>query len=124
MFLAFVGLGLSSAFSQTGTVTGVVSDKQTGEVLPGANVYIEGTTTGVSSDVNGKYSLQVPVGSQVLVCSYIGYQKFTVTLEVVKGQTLVHDFAIAEDNMQLDEVVVVGYGTERKRKHHQFHHFR
>jgi TonB-dependent starch-binding outer membrane protein SusC len=115
MFLAFVGLGLSTAFAQTGTVSGVVSDKQTGEVLPGANVYIEGTTTGVSTDVNGKFSLQVPVGTQVIVCSYIGYQKITATIEVAKGQIIVQDFAITEDNLQLDEVVVVGYGTERKR---------
>ena len=112
---AFVGFGLSAAFGQTGTLTGVVTDKATGEQLPGANVYVEGTSIGVSTAADGKYSLKVPAGKVVIICSYTGYQRMTVTLNIQKDQVLTQDFSIAEDNLQLDEIVVVGFGTKRKR---------
>ncbi len=112
---AFVGFGLSAAFGQTGTLTGVVTDKATGEQLPGANVYVEGTSIGVSTAADGKYTLKVPAGKVVIICSYTGYQRMTVTLNIQKDQILTQDFGIAEDNLQLDEIVVVGFGTKRKR---------
>lgn len=111
----FLGLGLSPVFGQTGTVQGQVTDKQTGEGLPGANVYIEGTSIGISSYADWNYTLKVSVGKIVLVASYTGYQKQVVTIEILKDQTIRQDFALAEDNLMLDEVVVVGYGTKRKR---------
>ncbi|MBL7138741.1 MAG: TonB-dependent receptor [Bacteroidales bacterium] len=104
-----------TAFAQTGVVTGVVTDAQTGESIPGANVFIEGTTIGMSSSMDGQYSFDAPVGKQALVCSYIGYTTMTVEIMVVRGETVIRNFKIAEDNLQLDEIVVVGYGTERKR---------
>jgi TonB-linked SusC/RagA family outer membrane protein len=113
--LVFVGLGFSIAWSQTGTITGKVTDKATGEELPGANIYVEGTTIGVSSDIDGNYSFKVPVGKQVIICSYTGYQRITVTFVVVKDQTITQNFQIEEDNLELDEIVVIGYGTKRKQ---------
>ncbi len=112
--VALVLCGLSG-FSQTGVVTGIVEDSQTGEKIPGANVFIEGTTIGVSTNLDGQYSFDAPVGNQVLVCSYIGYQKVTAPITIVQGKTINQNFTISEDNLMLDEVVVVGYGTERKR---------
>ncbi|MFH1161595.1 MAG: TonB-dependent receptor [bacterium] len=108
-------LGCFTGFAQTGVVSGIITDVQTDEEIPGANVFIEGTTIGVSSGVDGRYSFDAPVGKQVLVCSYIGYERMTVTITVIQGQTVTQNFAIAEDNLQLDEIVVIGYGTKRKR---------
>ena len=54
-------------------VTGKVTDSQTGEALPGVNVVVKGTTTGVITDSNGKYSIAVPDQNAVLVASFIGY---------------------------------------------------
>jgi len=113
--LCFICLGWSTAYGQLGTVTGTVTDKQTGEKLPGANVFIEGTTIGASTDADGKYTLKVPVGKQVIICSYTGYVRISVILDIQSSQTITQNFSIAEDNLQLDEIVVVGYGTKRKR---------
>ena len=113
IFLLWIPL----AIGQTGSVEGTVADKNTGETLPGANVYIEGTTTGVSSDINGYYKLEnIPVGEISLVISYVGYKSITQPINVVEGRTVTLDFQIGEDRMMLDELVVVGYGTSRKRE--------
>lgn len=112
IFLLWIPL----AIGQTGSVEGTVADKNTGETLPGANVYIEGTTTGVSSDINGYYKLEnIPVGEISLVISYVGYKSITQLVTVVEGRTATLDFQIEEDRMMLDELIVVGYGTSRKR---------
>ncbi|MCK5840245.1 MAG: carboxypeptidase-like regulatory domain-containing protein, partial [Bacteroidales bacterium] len=113
IFLLWIPL----AIGQTGSVEGTVADKHTGETLPGANVYIEGTTTGVSSNIDGYYKLEdIPVGEISLVISYVGYVAITQPVTVVDGVTATLDFRIGEDHMMLDELVVVGYGTSRKRE--------
>jgi len=62
-----------SDFSQSQKVTGVVTDATTGEKLPGVNILIEGTNTGVITDVNGRYSIELPSPNMVLLFSYVGY---------------------------------------------------
>ncbi len=90
------------------TITGrVVSDK--GESLPGVNIVVKGTTTGTVSDINGKFKIQVNPGS-VLVFSYMGY----LTQETVIGKTHTLNVTLRENTRQIDEVVVIGYGTQRK----------
>lgn len=89
-------------------VSGVVKDK-TGEPIIGANVVLKGTTNGTVTDIDGMYSLNVP-SSGTLQISYIGY--FTQEI-AVSGKNAI-DVKLVEDSQTLDEVVVVGYGTQRK----------
>lgn len=95
-------------FSQTKTITGTVSDN-TGP-MPGANVVIKGTTNGVVTDFDGMFSIDVASNSDVLVFSYIGF----VTQEVTVGAQDVINIVLQEDTQTLDEVIVVGYGTQKK----------
>ncbi|WP_243348100.1 SusC/RagA family TonB-linked outer membrane protein [Parabacteroides sp. FAFU027] len=90
-------------------VTGTVTDAK-GEPLVGVNVSVKGTTKGTITDINGKYSLQVPVPNATLVFSYIGY--LPKTQAVGNARTL--SVKLAEDTKVMDEVVVVGYGTQKK----------
>ncbi|WP_338357804.1 SusC/RagA family TonB-linked outer membrane protein [Yeosuana marina] len=91
-------------------VSGVVKD-QTGQPLPGANIIEQGTTNGTQTDFDGKFALTVSGSNAVLVVSYIG---FTTQNVPVNDQT---NFTITllEDTAQLDEVVLVGYGTRNKQ---------
>ncbi len=91
-------------------VTGVVTDAQTGEPLPGVNITIEGTLTGTTSDLNGRYSVDVPDENAVLLFSFIGYNTEKVQLA---GQSVL-DIDLVPDITALEEVVVVGYGTQKK----------
>lgn len=91
------------------TVRGRVTDDK-GMGLPGANVLIKGSTTGTVTDTDGAYSLSVPTGTETLVISFIGYTSKEVALG---GRTTV-DVQLASDDKSLSEVVVVGYGTQRK----------
>lgn len=96
--------------TQTGrTVTVTVSDAL-GEVI-GANVVVKGTTNGNITDVNGKVVLQNVPGNAVLVVSYIGY----TTQEINAGNQTVINVTLQEDFQALDEVVVVAYGTQKKK---------
>ncbi|MBN2214527.1 MAG: TonB-dependent receptor [Bacteroidales bacterium] len=92
-------------------VKGVITDANTGEVLPGVNIIIEGTSTGVVSDMDGQYSIEVPGPDAVLAFSFVGYLAETVN---VNGQTVI-DVAMTPEIQALDEVVVIGYGTQRRR---------
>lgn len=90
------------------TVSGVVRD-QNGEPIPGATVSVPGTNLGTATDMDGKYSITVPEGSN-LVFSFIGFDSQTVTL----GNQQVLDITLNESISSLQEVVVVGYGTQQK----------
>jgi TonB-linked SusC/RagA family outer membrane protein len=93
------------------TVSGKVTDSQSGEVLAGVNVVVKGTTTGTSTDARGNYSLNVADKNVTLVFSFIGY----VTQEIpLSGRTTL-DVALLDDVTDLDEVVVIGYGTRVKK---------
>lgn len=90
-------------------ITGTVID-ETGNPLPGVNVVVKETTLGTVTDAEGKYSINVPDDNSVLVFSFIGYttQEISVT-----GRTSI-DVTLQEDVTSLNEVVVVGYGTQKK----------
>jgi TonB-linked SusC/RagA family outer membrane protein len=90
-------------------VSGTVVDTD-GDPLPGVTVSVQGTTTGTASDLDGRYTLSVPEGS-TLVFSFIGF----VTQNVPVGDRSEVNVTLIEDVQSLDEVVVVGYGTQRKR---------
>jgi TonB-linked SusC/RagA family outer membrane protein len=81
-----------------------------GEALPGVNVLVEGTSTGTATDANGEYKIEVPGPTAVLVFSFIGY----VTEKVPVGDRTTIDLTMTPDLQTLGEVVVVGYGTQKK----------
>jgi TonB-linked SusC/RagA family outer membrane protein len=89
-------------------VTGTVSDKN-GPII-GANVVVTGTTTGTITDLNGKYSITVPPGSESLTITFIGMEPHIVS---IGNQTQI-DVTMVESAIGLDEVVVVGYGTQKR----------
>ncbi|MBD5279216.1 MAG: TonB-dependent receptor [Bacteroides sp.] len=98
-----------SAFAQQFTATGVVTSKTDGEPLIGVGVQVKGTTRGTVTDIDGNYKINVSAG-EVLIFSYVGYirQEIKVTSESPLNVKM------EEDSSQLDEVVVVGYGTVKK----------
>ncbi len=112
-FLALLFFIISSQvlMAQVISVSGVVTDQSSGEVLPGANILIKGTTAGAVTDVDGKYTIEVESPDAVLVFSYIGFEKKEI---LVGDQTVINaDLVfIAED---LEEIVVVGYGVQKKK---------
>ena len=92
---------------QTKKITGTVSDAQ-GPII-GASVVVKGTSTGVATDIDGNFTLNVKDGATIVV-SYIGY----VTQEIKVGNQNHYNITLKEDSESLDEVVVVGYGTMKK----------
>ncbi|WP_188814302.1 SusC/RagA family TonB-linked outer membrane protein [Hymenobacter cavernae] len=108
-FLLFF-LSMTAAFAQT-TVKGTVKDN-TGAGLPGVTVLLKGTTIGAATDTQGNFSLSVPdPATGVLQFSFVGYKQQEVA---IAGRTTV-DVTLGVDTKALDEVVVVGYGTQEKR---------
>src|SRR6218665_3027063 len=91
-------------------VSGQVTDAASGESLPGVNVAVKGTSNGTSTDADGKYTLQVEEAEAVLVFTFVGYESQEVSL----NSRAVIDIQLAPEKKQLQEVVVVGYGTQRK----------
>lgn len=98
------------ALAQTGTVTGVVTDAQTGDPLAGASVVVVGTTTGTATNIEGRYELIAPLDG-TLRFTYIGY----VAQEVPVDNRSTINLALEPDLGLLDEVVVVGYGQQLER---------
>lgn len=104
----FAGVNEIQAVMQTGTVKGQVVDVQ-GEPIIGASVLVKGTTNGTITDFDGNFTLGNATRG-TLVVSYIGYKAQEV---IIKGRNLVK-VVLQEDSEILDEVVVVGYGTQKK----------
>ncbi|MFK7781402.1 SusC/RagA family TonB-linked outer membrane protein [Psychroserpens sp.] len=98
----------ATLFAQT-LVTGTVTDQADASPLPGVNILVKGTTTGASTDFDGLYSISVNQGD-ILVFSYLGY----VTQEITYSGQSPLDVALVEDAAQLDEIVIIGYGSVKK----------
>jgi iron complex outermembrane receptor protein len=97
------------AMAQNKTVTGKVTDSKDGSPLIGASVSVKGTTIGAITDVNGAFKLSVPQSATMLTVSYIGY----VSKDVPVGNAM--NITLDANNRNLNEVLVVGYGTVRKK---------
>lgn len=91
-------------------VSGTVTDASNEEALPGVNILVKGTSNGTITDANGDFSLQVPGSDAVIVFSSIGYEGQEVTV----GNQSTFDIQLIPDLTELTEVVVVGYGTQKK----------
>ncbi|WP_321299695.1 TonB-dependent receptor [Marinifilum fragile] len=102
-------IGLQSILAQSREVTGVVTSAEDGLSIPGVSVIVKGTTIGTSTDFDGKYSINVPDGENVLVFSFVGMttQELTVT-----GSTL--NVAMENESIGVEEVMIVAYGTAKK----------
>lgn len=99
----------SSTQQNTRKITGIIKD-QSGEPVIGANIVEKGTTNGTITDIDGEYSLEVGSNS-ILVVSYIGY----ITQEIPVGKNNTLDVLLREDTETLDEVIVIGYGTTKRK---------
>lgn len=106
--LLFTGFYALGAYAQSITVTGTVKDNQ-GE-MPGVNIQVKGSDIGTITNIDGFFSISVPFAKAVLVVSYIGY----VSQEITVGNQTSLNIMMAEDSEMLDEVVVVGYGVQKK----------
>jgi len=107
LFLSF------QSMAQRQQIQGVVTSARDGLPLPGVNVIEKGTTNGVPTGINGEYTLTVKgEGRVTLVFSYLGF--LTQEIPVTNNQTKL-DVALEEDLAELEEVVVVGYGTMKKK---------
>lgn len=106
--LLFFVLCTTTVFAQNKTIKGTVADA-TGEPLIGVNVSVKGTTIGIITDIDGNYTLEVPPKATI-VFSYIGYQPQEI---VVTNQSSIN-VILKEDTQNLEEVVVVGYGVQKK----------
>jgi TonB-dependent starch-binding outer membrane protein SusC len=110
IFTLFLITG-SLVMSQTVQITGTVSSAEDGLALPGVNVTVKGTTIGAITDTNGRYTLSAPANAQALTFSFVGYR----TIEIpIAGKTRI-DAVLQQDIFNVEEVVVVAYGTQQKR---------
>ncbi len=107
-----MALGTLSLFGQAREVTGTVVGAEDGELLPGVSVAVKGTTIGTITDLNGKYVINVPQNSDVLIFSFVGL----LTQEVEIGNNLVLDFSMELDLLEIDEVVVTAMGIRKEKK--------
>lgn len=110
IYLVLLVMGISQmAFAQSVSISGTVTDQTTGESLIGVSIVIKGTTIGTASDFDGNYKIEAQVGS-TLVYSFIGYKTFE---QEVTGKQVVN-VALESEYEQLDELIVIGYGVQRK----------
>jgi Ca-activated chloride channel family protein len=110
MMMLFIALtGFSSDGSRT--ISGTVYAKDDNSVLPGVTVLVKGTKVSTQTNGKGQYKIEVPVGQETLVFSYIGYNQQTIKL----GKKDKLDVYMVSDNKSLSEVVVTGYGTPKKK---------
>src|SRR5471030_1688821 len=100
----------SHAFAQNLTITGTVTGKDDGSPIPGASIVVKGTKTGTQTSALGKFTITVGPGPQSLVVTFIGYLSQTVP---VTGANM--SIVLEPNQKSLDEVVVVGYGTQKKK---------
>ncbi|AKD03084.1 TonB-dependent receptor [Pontibacter korlensis] len=98
---------LQQAVAQGKTVSGTVTDAQSGQGLPGVTVLVKGTQVGTATGANGNYTINVPEGSNTLVFSFIGY----TAVERQVGNASTVNVGLSVDNKQLSEVIITGYGT-------------
>lgn len=97
--------------AQDYTVSGLVTDSETGEGIPGVTVLEKGTTNGTITSIDGKYELKVQSGNSVLQFSFIGFETMTIPIE---GRNEINT-TLKTKMSELEEVVVIGYGTQKKK---------
>lgn len=111
MALSFVMVfSLGNILAQTRTITGTVTGSDDGQPIPGASVFVKGTTMGTITQIDGDYSLSVPQDAAVLVFSFVGMESQE---QEIAGRTVIN-VVLNSSAIQMDEVIVVAYGTSTK----------
>ena len=103
--------GIFDVSAQTRQLTGTVTGAADGQSIPGVTVLVKGTQNGTVTDIDGKFSLQISPNSETLVFSFVGLK----TTEVAIGTSTVINVSLETENVALEEMVVVAYGTQKKR---------
>ena len=111
-WMAFLFLMSFSPVSAQKAVKGTVTDAADGSTIPGVNVIVKGTTIGTLTDIDGNFTLNLPVGKEEITFSMVGY----ATVNMLVGNQSVINIALKTSVQALDEVVVVGYGTQSRSK--------
>jgi len=110
----FTGAALPAA-AQTGRITGTITDRTAGAPIPNVTVTVVGTQLGARSGPDGRYSIaDVPAGAQRIRAARIGYAPTDQLVTLTAGQTITTNFAMSAASVTLDQMVVVGYGTQRR----------
>ncbi|WP_176852019.1 mucoidy inhibitor MuiA family protein [Mucilaginibacter sp. OK268] len=105
-----LGMSYTGEVNSITKISGAIFGTNDGKVLPGVSIRVKGTSIGATTDVEGRYSIQIPAGNPTLVYSYIGYET-----EERAANVQVINLGLRPSTRQLDEVVTVGYGSQFKR---------
>jgi TonB-dependent starch-binding outer membrane protein SusC len=110
---AFTGM----AYAQTGSLTGTVTDAETGETIPGANILVTELERGAASDIDGNFTVDnIPAGTYTVNATFVGYSAFEQTVEITAGQETVLNIEMEMGAVGLDELVVAGYAPTTRRE--------
>lgn len=113
LLLAFLCLlGTQLAFSQTREITGKVTSAEDGGGIPGASIVVKGTSVGTIADMNGQFKLKIPSTSKTLEVTFVGMEVQTIAI----GSQSVYNVQLKAKDVSVEEVVVVGYGVQKKRE--------
>jgi len=110
LLFLFIPAFICGIYGQKITVTGEVTSATDGMPLPGVNVVVSGTVQGTITDIEGKYSIEVPGPETELQFSYIGFVKQNIEV----GDKTNINVVLEEETTSLDEIVVIGYGVQKK----------
>jgi len=114
LLCAFLMLSIM-AFAQTGSISGKIVDEH-GQPLPGATATVSGTTNGAAADANGNYVIRgVKPGTYTVIGRFVGYTDLSKSVTVTSGGNVTVQFQLQPASTALNEIVVIGYGTERKK---------
>jgi len=115
--LTMVLLTSQLAFAQTGAISGQVTDGETGETVPGANVQLVEIERGAATDMDGNYEISnVSAGEYTLTVTFVGYATYSETVTITAGETLNYNVELEAGAVGLDEVVVSGYAATTQRE--------
>ncbi len=108
---------INSVIAQHGTITGEVLEQETDETLPGANILITGTSSGTTTDIDGRFTLRrVPQGEHELLIRYMGFEQQTISVSVADGERVVLDpIRLAPAHVEGDEILVMAYQRGQSR---------
>ena len=110
LLITVLAISLQSLWAQTREISGVVTSGDDGSTIPGVSVSVKGTTLGTITDVDGKYTLNVPQDANALVFSFVGMK----TVEVSLTTQTVYNVTMKSESVNVNEVVVTGYGVKKK----------
>ena len=113
----FIAFFVPTIMAQTGSIEGTVTDSESGEIVPGANVLLMEANRGAATDADGDYSISdVDVGTYTLRVTFVGYETYTQQVTILANETIEQNIQLSSSAVGLDDVVVVGFGTQSRRE--------